>query len=125
MLLHPFVKQGDGFDLLPFNDGSSGGGGFGGGDTDPNKKSFGDNIAFAPWGDNLIRWLIRFNLRPLCWFVGDYEVMFAIRVQFFYDCQTWMNVDLLAFQPNWGIIGFCPKITELWNGIGASADAYV
>ena len=67
-------------------------------------------------------WNIRFNLRPICWFIGDYEVMFTVTIQYFYDCQTWSNVDLLAFQPNWCLIGFCPKVTELWNGVGA--DSY-
>ena len=81
-----------------------------------------DGWAIAPWSDNLIRWAVRFNLRPICWFVGSYETMWTTTVQLYYDCMTWQNVDLLAFQPNWCWLGFCPKITQLWNGVGA--DSY-
>ncbi len=129
LLMYPIVSQS--FELQPYvpeDDGDSSDSMWADYEDEihhSNGLAFDDNFAFAPWGDNLIRWLIRFNLRPLCWFIGDYEVMFAIQVQMFYNCQTWMNVDLLAFQPDWCIIGFCPKITELWNGINANAfDSY-
>ena len=48
-----------------------------------------DEWAIAPWSDNLIRWNIRFNLRPICWFLGNYEVMWMTTVQTYYDCMTW------------------------------------
>ena len=30
----------------------------------------------APWFDNLLRWEVRKNLTPICWWIGVYDLLF-------------------------------------------------
>ena len=57
-----------------------------------------EDINVPPWADNLLRHQIRGFVRPFCYFGGVYELLFDAKVQIFYDCQTWMDMDFLAFQ---------------------------
>ena len=56
-----------------------------------------EELTIAPWLDNLVRYSMRENLKPICFWWGWYDLIFASKVQTFYDCVTWMDMDFLAF----------------------------
>ena len=69
-----------------------------------------------PYFDNLLRLQLREFIKPFCYWVGIYEVLYEGTVQMFYDCNTWMDLDFLAFQVEWCVIFTCELPTELWSG---------
>ena len=56
-----------------------------------------EDINVPPWADNLLRHQIREFVKPFCYFGGVYELLFDAKVQIFYDCVTWMDMDFLAY----------------------------
>ena len=56
-----------------------------------------EEIAVPPWADNLLRHQLREFIKPFCYFGGVYELLFDNKVQIFYDCVTWMDLDILAY----------------------------
>ena len=91
--------------------------------VEPSQDPFGDWIA-APWDQNLLRWELRENVRPYCYWWGFLEVLYIGTVQAYYDCATWLDMDFLAFQTKFCIIFICPLPSEVWTG-GISAKQKV
>ena len=73
-----------------------------------------EEVTFAPWLDNLVIYTIRENLKPVCYWWGWYYLIFTSKVQIFYDCVTWMDMDFLAYQTQWCIMFMCPLPKQLW-----------
>ena len=63
-------------------------------------------------------------MTPICFGMGNVEVFFGETVQFFYNCMTWMDVALLAYQEEYCLIPFCPKKYELWTPSSAEESIY-
>ena len=82
------------------------------GDEDGDKPAF--NI--PPWTDNLLRLALRDWVRPYCYWYGYYEVLYVGTVQEFYNCQTWMDLDFLAYQVEWCVIFLCKLPDKVWSG---------
>ena len=59
---------------------------------------------------------MRKNLGNYCFLFGIYEVIFDMKVQLYYNCQTWMNVEFFAYQQEFCIMFMCPNKTSLWSG---------